>query len=106
SLGNTFTGLETGILFRTGNINPFYHSVTTQSQVSTKFEKDLKEQEFYFFLKPSLTYVAYNATIQGGIFVKDKGPVTFDAKPFVFTQQIGAAYANNRWTFDFSVVFK
>src|SRR5690606_5083559 len=58
SLGNTFTGLETGILFRTGNINPFYHSVTTQSQVSTKFEKDLKEQEFYFFLKPSLTYVA------------------------------------------------
>ncbi|HET8830105.1 MAG TPA: lipid A deacylase LpxR family protein [Pelobium sp.] len=106
SLGNTFTGLETGILFRTGNINPFYHSVATHSQVSAKFEKDLKEQEFYFFLKPSLTYVAYNATIQGGMFVKDKGPVTFDANPFVLAQQIGATYADNRWTFGFSVVFK
>lgn len=106
SLGNTFTGLETGILFRTGNINPFYHSAATKSQVSTKFEKDLKDKEFYFFLKPTLTYVAYNATIQGGMFVKDKGPVTFDANPFVFAQQIGAAYANNRWTFDFSVIFK
>nr|WP_294895551.1 lipid A deacylase LpxR family protein [uncultured Pedobacter sp.] len=106
SLGNTFTGLNTGILFRTGGLNPFYHSVVTQSNIATKAEKGIAKQEFYFFLKPSLTYVAYDATIQGGLFVKDKGPVTYKPSPFVFAQQIGAAYASNRWTFDYSVIFK
>ncbi len=106
SLGNTFTGLDAGVLFRTGNINPFYHSALTQSNVATKAEKDVKDQEFYLFLKPSLAYVAYDATIQGGLFVKDKGPIVFKPNPFVFAQQVGATYTNKRWTFDFSVIFK
>ncbi len=106
SLGNTFSGVNAGILFRTGDLNPFYHSVATESNIANKIEDGLNEREFYFFLKPSLTYVAYDATIEGGLFVRDKGPVTFNANPFVFAQQIGAAYANNRWTFDFSVIFK
>ncbi|WP_017258681.1 lipid A deacylase LpxR family protein [Pedobacter arcticus] len=106
SLGNTFTGLDAGILFRTGSINPFYHSVATQSNIATKVQTGLKKQEFYFFLKPALTYVAYNATIQGGLFVKDKGPVTYKPIPFVFSQQIGASYANKRFTVDLSVIFK
>ncbi|HTN19588.1 MAG TPA: lipid A deacylase LpxR family protein [Pelobium sp.] len=105
-LGNTFTGLDAGILFRTGSINPFYHSVATQSNVTNKLEQGLKKQEFYFFLKPSLAYVAYDATIQGGLFVKDKGPVTYKPNSFVFAQQIGAAYASKKWTFDFSIIFK
>ncbi len=106
SLGNTFTGLDAGILFRTGNLNPFYHSVATQSNIATKTEQGLKAKEFYFFLKPSLTYVAYNSTIQGGLFVKDKGPVVYKPNPLVFAQQIGASYANHRWTVDLSVIFK
>lgn len=106
SLGNTFSGLNAGILFRTGDLNPFYHSVATESNIANKLEEGLSKREFYFFLKPSLTYVAYDATIEGGLFVKDKGPVTFNANPFVFAQQVGAAYANSRWTFDFSVIFK
>ena len=106
SLGNTFSGLNAGILFRTGSLNPFYHSVATQSNVATNAEPGLATKEFYFFLKPTLTYVAYDATIQGGLFTDDKGPVTYKPNPFVFAQQIGVAYASQRWTFDFSVIFK
>lgn len=106
NFGNTFTGLEAGVLFRTGGINPLYHSATTNSNVAIKLEQGLQKTEFYFFLKPALTYVAYDATIQGGLFVKDKGLVIYKPNPIVFSQQIGAVYASKRWTFDFSVIFK
>lgn len=106
SFGNTYTGLETGLLFRTGSLNPFYHSIVTKSNIATRYAQGVKKQELYFFLKPSVTFVAYDATIQGGLFVKDKGPVTYQPKPIVFAQQIGTAYANARWTFDLSVIFK
>ncbi|MFC5283957.1 lipid A deacylase LpxR family protein [Pedobacter alpinus] len=106
NLGNTYSGLNVGILVRTGSLNPFYHSVATQSNVATKQQQNLKPQEFYFYLKPSLNFVAYNATIQGGLFRDDKGPVSFNPKRFVLAQDIGIAYAKNRWTANFTVVFK
>lgn len=106
NLGNTYTGLEAGILFRLGKLNPFYHSAALQSRISSKANLELEKQEFYFFAKPSISFVAYDATIQGGLFVKDKGPVTYKATPLVFAQQVGAAYANNRWTLNFSLIFK
>jgi hypothetical protein len=106
NLGTTFTGLTAGILFRTGSLNPLYHSIATQSNVSTFKEAGVNEKEFYFFLKPSLQFVVYDATIRGGLFRDDKGPVTFKTNPLVFSQEIGAAYAKKRWTVDFSVIFK
>lgn len=105
-IGNTFSGLKYGVLFRTGNINPLYHSVATQSNVSAHIENGVNKNEFYFFLKPSLDVVLYDATIKGGLFNEDKGPLTFKTKPLVFSQQVGLAYASQRWTFDFSAVFK
>lgn len=106
NLGNTYSGLNAGVLFRTGHLNPFYHSVATQSNVAVNQEQNLLAEEFYFYLKPSLNFVAYNATIQGGLFRDDKGPVSFNPKRFVFAQEIGLAYAKNRWTANFSVIFK
>jgi len=106
TLGNIYTGLSAGVLLRTGNINPLYHSVATQSNVSTFQEKGVKDQEFYFFLKPLLNFVAYDATISGGLFNDDKGPVTFDSKPLIFSQELGVAFAKNRWTIDFSLIFR
>jgi lipid A 3-O-deacylase len=106
-LGNTYSGLNTALLFRTGKLNPFYHSTATESTVSQSTEKGLlNNKEFYFFLKPSLDIVFYDATIEGGLFRSDKGPVTFDPIPLVFCQELGAVYSNNRWTFNFSLLFK
>lgn len=105
-IGNTFSGLKSGVLLRIGTLNPFYHSVATNSNVAIKQEADLQKKEFYFFLKPSLDLVLYDATIRGGYFITDKGPITYPTKPLVFSQQIGIAYANQRWTLDFSAIFK
>ncbi|MDP3470168.1 MAG: lipid A deacylase LpxR family protein [Daejeonella sp.] len=103
--GNTFAGAGAGILFRTGAINPLHSSASTQSVVSNN-SKSKVEKEFFFYAKPMLHFIAYDATIKGGMFRNEKGPVVFDAKPLVFSQQAGAIFSRNRWTADFSVIFK
>lgn len=103
--GNTFAGLGAGILFRTGAINPLHSSASTESTISNNSGSKAKK-EFFFYARPMLHYIAYDATIQGGMFTNDKGPVVFDAKPLVFSQQAGLVFSKNRWTADFSLIFK
>jgi len=103
--GNTFAGIGAGILFRTGAINPLHSSASTQSTISNNSRSKF-EREFFFYAKPMIHYIAYDATIQGGMFINDKGPAVFDVKPMVFSQQAGAVFSINRWTADFSVLFK
>jgi len=106
-IGNTFAGAGLGILFRTGTINPLFNSVSTQSTISNKsFSRSVNDREFFFYAKPMLHYVAYDATIQGGLFRNDKEQYVFDVKPLVFSQQAGFIYSKNRWTVDFSLIFK
>lgn len=105
--GNTFAGAGAGFLFRSGTINQLFNSASIQSTVSNKsVSKPENDKEFFFYAKPMFHFIAYDATIQGGMFIQDKGPVVYDTKPFVFSQQAGIIYSQNRWTIDFSVIFK
>jgi hypothetical protein len=107
NMGNTFSGAGVGIMFRAGAINQLYNSASYQSRISKNAPiKNEAGREFFFYAKPMLHYIAYDATIQGGLFIKDKGPVVFDAKPLVLSQQVGAIYSQNRFTADFSILFK
>lgn len=103
-LGNNFSGLNAGLLFRTGKINPLNNSIATNSNLANTGRYD---GEFYFFLKPELNWIAYNSTISGSMFrKKSANEVTFDSRPFVFSQEIGLAYAKSRWNLGFSLIFK
>jgi len=104
--GTTFSGAGLGILFRTGKINQLFNSSYTNSVISnnSKTEK-LVKRELFFYAKPQLNFVAYDATIQGSMFNNDS-PVTFDKKPLVFAQQLGFNYSSDRFTFDFGLIFK
>ena len=103
--GNTFSGAGAGILFRLGAINPLFSSSSTQSIVSNH-ARSIVDKEFFLYAKPMVHFIAYDATIQGGIFLREKGPIQFEQKPLVFSQQMGIMYAKNRWTVDFSAIFK
>ena len=106
-LGNTFSSAGVGLLFRSGILNQLFNSATTSSLLSNNSKTaPLNEKEFFFYAQPSLSYIAYDATIEGGMFRDDKGPVSFDVKPIVFSQQMGFLYSKKRWTVDFSVIFK
>ncbi|RYG19391.1 MAG: lipid A deacylase LpxR family protein [Chitinophagaceae bacterium] len=104
--GTTFNGAGLGILMRTGNINQLFQTAYTNSTIGTRLKSaKLVTSETFFYAKPQINYVAYDATIQGSLF-KNNSPVTFETKPIVFAQQIGFNYSSQRFTFDFGLLFK
>lgn len=104
--GTTFSGAGAGILFRAGRINQLFNSAYTNAVISNNSKtKKLVESEFFFYAKPQLNAVFHDSTIEGSMFNNDS-PITFDAKPIVFSQQLGFNYSSDRFTFDFSVIFK
>lgn len=106
NIGTTFSGAGIGVLLRSGDINQLFNSAYTNSVISnhSKTEK-LVKNEFFFYAKPQLNYIAYDATIQGSMFNHDS-PLTFNVKPLVFVQQLGFNYSSARFTFDFGLYFK
>ena len=106
NLGTTFSGAGVGLLFRAGNINQLFNTVSTNSLISNNSKTaKLVKNELFFYAKPQLNYVAYDATIQGSMFNNDS-PVTFGVKPIVFAQQLGFNYSSSRFTIDYSILFK
>jgi hypothetical protein len=106
NVGNTFSALGAGMLFRTGRINPFSSSVSNNSRISNSQKDTIPAKEFFFFTRPMLNFVAYDATVQGGLFTDDKGPVTFSPRRLQYSQELGVNYAVKRWTLNFFVTFK
>ena len=96
-LGTTFTGASAGMQFRFGKIDKLFQSTITNSRVSSNAGEQ-QTHEFYFFTTPQINYVAYDATIEGGLGLSDKGPVTFGIYHFVYQQQFGLEFASARWS--------
>lgn len=105
NLGTTFSGLGGGIMFRAGRINQLYHSAAQNAIIGEAKTARLHETEFFFYAKPLLNFVAYDATIQGSMF-NNNSPVTFGVKRLVFEQQLGVNYSSKRFTADFNAIFK
>jgi hypothetical protein len=108
NLGTGFDGAGIGPLFRLGNFNQLFNSVSTQSTVSRGTGKPLlHKHELFFYYNPIINYVAYDATIQGGLFTS-KSPtsmeITADKEPFIFSNEIGVGFTSNRFVFNVAVV--
>lgn len=95
-LGTTFANANLGAMFRIGRLGRLFESASTNSLVNSGSAKP--GHEFFLFTQPQVSYVAYNATIQGGLFRSDKGPYTFGIYHWLYIQQIGAQYTADRWS--------
>ncbi len=107
NLGNGFAGAGVGPILRLGSFNQLFNSVSTQSTASSKEIAGLLHvHEIFFYYKPLANYVAYDATIQGGLFDNHSGlEITKDKEPFIFSQQFGVAFTTNRFVFDIAAIF-
>jgi len=106
NLGTTFDGAGAGILIRTGSLNQLFNSAYYHAVIGNNAKtKALVKREFFFYAKPQLNVVAFDATIQGSPFTKDN-PVTFGQKPVVFAQQFGLDYSSQRFTVDVAAIYK
>ncbi|MVN20901.1 lipid A deacylase LpxR family protein [Mucilaginibacter arboris] len=109
NLGTTFTGAGAGLMLRFGEFNPLYHSISTSGLVAkNRLVKEVHRRELFFYLKPTLNYAAYDATVQGGLFDTHSDPAEITGKvlPFVFSQEIGGSLTAGRWVFNLAAIFR
>ena len=64
------------------------------------------QAEFFAYLRAEARLVAYNATIEGGLFNNDDSPFTQDARPLVTDIEIGLVYRRARWAVSYSVTLR
>ena len=106
TIGTSFSSAGAGILFRTGRINDLSKSVSFNSRISNSGNDTVPKTEFFIFTRPVLNFIMYDATIQGGLFSDNKGPVTFKPNPFQYSQEFGFNYSARRWTLNFFLTFR
>ncbi|HVV56426.1 MAG TPA: lipid A deacylase LpxR family protein [Mucilaginibacter sp.] len=108
NLGNGFTGAGIGPLFRLGDFNQLFNSVSTESTaINSRNFTPLHSRELFFYYKPQLNAVIYDATVQGSIFsTRDPNSreVTLSPEPFVFSNQLGLGYSGKRIVLDAAVI--
>ncbi len=106
NLGTTYNGAGLGVVFRAGNVNQLFNSAHYNASIGNKSKTNkIQRKEVYFYAKPQLNFVAYDATVQGSLF-NNNSPITFGVKPIVFAQTLGFKYSSPRFTFDYSLVFQ
>jgi lipid A 3-O-deacylase len=109
NLGTGFSGAGAGPMVRLGSINQLFHSISTQSTVANAGEPtSINAEEVFFYYKPLVNYVAYDATIQGSLFKKhspDDLEITQSKEPFVLSQQFGIAFTTKRFVVDAAAIF-
>lgn len=109
NLGTTFTGAGVGLMFRFGEFNKLYHSVSTSSLTAkNRSIKEAHPREFFFYYKPVVNYQAYDATVSGNLFVRqdNRQEITGNVVPVVFGQELGGNLTAGHWAFNLSVIFK
>lgn len=110
NLGTGFSGAGVGPSLRLGRFNPLYNSVTTQSTATNKIiTQSNPKGEFFIHYKPMVNYVAYDATIEGGLFngqrPQNSQEITFTPNRFLLIQQAGLSFTTKRWVFDYTATF-
>jgi lipid A 3-O-deacylase len=107
NLGTGITGAGAGLQVRLGKFNQLFNSVSTSSTVTQDTKtKPLHNGEFFFYYKPLINAVVYDATIQGGLFESQTGvnEIKSTKNPVLLSQQLGADFVKNRWVIDLSAV--
>lgn len=98
NLGNTFTNATAGFLLRIGKMENSAQSVSWNSRLHAAKPVYRGKAEFFIFFQPEVMVQGYNATLQGGLFRSDKGPVTVPLQPVLYQQRVGIAYAQGRFS--------
>lgn len=108
-LGNGFSGAGIGPMFRLGDFNQLFNSESTQSTaIKSRSFAPLNSRELFFYYKPQINAVAYDATIQGSLF-NSRGSgsmeVTLNPERVIFSNQLGVGYSGKRLVVDLAAVF-
>lgn len=100
TLGNTFTNANLGAAFLVGRFND------NSSTVFWGSELNQQQSESFFYFYPQIVLSAYNATIQGGLFRKDKGDFTGKLNRTLYKQQFGWMYSHRAFSMGLALIYE
>lgn len=102
-LGLNHTSASLAPTFRFGRMNQLFQSAYTSSRLQAKEKPAGKE--FFFYYNPQLKFVGYDATLQGGMFLQNKGPVTHTPTRWMLYHRFGVMHAKNALTLRMQYIF-
>lgn len=102
-IGTVYTNISSGFLARIGfkPLQNLANSIAYNSNINNKETSYFREVESFIFIKPSLRYALYDATLQGS-FLNTGSDVTNELIPFVFNIEIGFKFTVNRFNFGYT----
>ncbi|GAA4793805.1 lipid A deacylase LpxR family protein [Olivibacter ginsenosidimutans] len=103
SVGLNQSYIGVGPILRLGKTNALYETAFYNNRLSSGAKVPKKERYFYYW--PMVFYRLYDASIQGGMLLHDKGPVIFGIEPWVISQLLGFTYAHNQFSIDAHLQF-
>lgn len=106
NIGNAFTNAAAGLFFRIGAMESSNQSVAWNSRIASSGQAFLRRSEFFVFFQPEIIYQAYNATLQGGMFLKNKGPVTASLNPLLYQHRVGFMYSSPRFGLSVGIIHR
>jgi lipid A 3-O-deacylase len=104
TIGTSFTNISQSLHFQYGKFNQMFESEFWRSRLGQGPANSRVKKEFFFFYEPEVVCQIYNATIQGGMFRRDKGPIVSPAKTFVLYNNLGVMYSKGNFSTSFQYV--
>lgn len=104
-LGTTFTNAQIGLIVQAGTFERNDQSALFGARLNRN-PATSNTKELFLYTFPQIIFQGYNATVQGGLFRRDKGPVVSIIEPWIYKQHLGVMYAEKRFTLGFTAVFQ
>ncbi|WP_166382948.1 MULTISPECIES: lipid A deacylase LpxR family protein [unclassified Polaribacter] len=103
NLGTVYTNISTGVYSRIGlkPLQDLANSIAFDTNLNNEQTNYFREVESFFYIKPTLRYAAYDATLQGS-FLNKTSPITNYLIPVVFDLELGLKFTVNRFNFGYS----
>lgn len=100
--GTIYTNISSGFYARIGfkPLASILNSMAFNTNLNNDTTNFTRELESFFYLKPTLKYSFYDATIQGS-FLNTSSAVTKELVPLVFHIEAGLNFTSNRCTFGY-----
>lgn len=103
SVGLNQSYVGAGPALRIGKINALDETAFYNSRLTSNASGTQKERYFYYW--PMVFYRLYDASIQGGMLLHDKGPIVFGIEPWMIGQLVGFTYAYKHLSIDAHLQF-
>jgi len=100
--GNIFTNATIGSALLFGRSNPNNATVFWDHHTG----RSKKDREYFAYVFPAVSFKAYDATVQGGMFKKGPEPIEGRLNPVFFHTRMGVMYSGNKISLGAAAVYE